>query len=373
MMEKARKIFSWLCRPKHPTHFAPCIARLKGALSCLALAVLVLIPLWENLLFSEPVFNHLRPTPVDYFSGLVLVGLVSFLVALVFQQNRKLPAKVRKRVGIIVLGFLLIAGVFNPLRHYVSNHYLPRDFQHLFWFKALPVLIGFGLVLAARRAYLLLWKLVLFTSPFALIVVGRLLGGLVGGVGREITVHQLDRLPENSHPSNRVVWIVFDELDYRLSFPERPKEIRLPNFDRFASSSFRFTNAIPPAVQTLFSVPSLVDGEVYVAAFPTGPNQLMLRDTEGVLLPWGSRSNVFTDVNALGGHVAVVGWYLPYGRVFRNVVNYSQWVAHSPKRFIGLGLDLPSTLVAHLRGILPLVRKSFHRETQQELEANLER
>jgi hypothetical protein len=147
----------------------------------------------------------------------------------------------------------------------------------------------------------------------------------------------------------------------------------LPNFDRFATSSARFTNATPPAIQTLVSVPSLVDGVAYSAAFPTAPNLLMLRDGAGDLSPWGSRPNVFTDAQALGGRSAVIGWYLPYGRIFRNIVDYSQWAPFSPEGFLGQGLGLWSTVFTHLKGILPVYRKTLHGEIEQQLEKGLER
>lgn len=344
----------------------------KGLLACFSLSALVLLPLWKDLLFSSTDFHHATPASVDYLAGLVLNGIAFLGLTAAFYTFRSFSTRNRRRLGLALLSLILFSQVFNPLRHYIANNYLPRSFQHLFWFKAFPFFICIAVLLWAQRVYFLMWRLILFSSPFSVLVVGYLLIGLIRGDGKEMAVIQGKTSSPGTSIANRVVWILFDELDFRLAFPERPKSLQLPNFDRFASSSFRFTNAIPPSIQTLLSVPSLIDGVVYTAAFPTGSNRLMLRDSAGELSPWGSRSNVFTDLKALGGRTAVVGWYLPYSRIFGSIVDYSHWAAYSPERFIGLGLDLPSTLVAHLRGILPVVRKSLHGETQRELEVGLD-
>lgn len=371
-MEKLIRILLLFYKRKHPAHLRICVVRLKGTLSCFALSGLILIPLWEKLIFSNSRFNHLKPSVVDYLSGLVLFALIFFLIVIIFRKIRKLP-RVKHQLGIVVLGLLLAFGVFNPVRQYLSEHYLQGSFRHLFWFKTIPMVMGITFLLVAQRTQLILWNFVRFTSPFTILVVLRLLIGVVSGAGKEVTITHLKDPPVISCHSNRVVWIVFDELDYRLTFPERPKPLVLNNFDRFSFSAFRFTNAISPSSQTILSVPSLIDGLIYVAAFPNSPNKLILRDEKGGISFWGSRSNVFTDIKAAGGRAAVLGWYLPYGRIFGDTLDYSHWVAHSPERFIGLGLDLPSTLVAHLWGILPIARKSFHRNTQKELEADMER
>ena len=57
------------------------------------------------------------------------------------------------------------------------------------------------------------------------------------------------RAPQHSLP--RVVWIVFDELDYRLSFPDRPSNLAMPHFDQLRAESIFAANAIPPANNTL--------------------------------------------------------------------------------------------------------------------------
>ena len=54
--------------------------------------------------------------------------------------------------------------------------------------------------------------------------------------------------PEKS-AANRVVWIIFDELDERVAFRDRPKEVEMPALDRFRNESTVATNIKPPHIR----------------------------------------------------------------------------------------------------------------------------
>ena len=44
----------------------------------------------------------------------------------------------------------------------------------------------------------------------------------------------------------RVVWIIFDEADYRMIFEQRPASLEMPEFDRLREESLSANNAISP-------------------------------------------------------------------------------------------------------------------------------
>ena len=58
----------------------------------------------------------------------------------------------------------------------------------------------------------------------------------------------------------RVVWIIFDELDYRRIFSNREPGLNLTHFDWLARRSVHATNANSPAGATLYSIPALLAG-----------------------------------------------------------------------------------------------------------------
>ena len=256
----------------------------------------------------------------------------------------------------------------NHARVLLGENLPPNLVVTTIWFKLFPFLLGIGFLVFARKCYLILWKLILVCFPFSLLIFGKLFVGVFNKSQAELTkVHANVGAPAK-RLHNRVVWLIFDELDYRLTFPERPNQLRLPNFDRLAQQSFNFTNAVPPARATILSVPSLIDGVTYNVAYPTSPNRLILSSSDGGIAPWGTRSNIFTDVLGKGGRCAVVGWYLPYSRIFCDSVHFTHWVAFSSESFIGLGGDLYTTVKTQMIGLVPLIRQTLHRQNQTILE-----
>jgi hypothetical protein len=134
------------------------------------------------------------------------------------------------------------------------------------------------------------------------------------------------RLQAASTPPRRVVWVIFDEWDQRLSFDDRPANLALPEIDRFRGASFAAQNAYPPGPTTLESMPALIAGRVVEKAEPAGPAELRLT-LRGVPTPvdWRRASNVFDDARDLGLDTALVGVYHPYCRVLAHSLSACWW------------------------------------------------
>ncbi|MGE5647461.1 MAG: sulfatase-like hydrolase/transferase [Acidobacteriota bacterium] len=105
--------------------------------------------------------------------------------------------------------------------------------------------------------------------------------------------HVAGRLPGGG--AGRVVWLLFDEWDYGLTFAERCAGLRLPELDRLRSEAFTAANAVPPGTTTSTSVPVLLTG-VHGAGVDT------LR----------SASTVFSRARQAGADTAIAGWFLDY-------------------------------------------------------------
>ena len=132
--------------------------------------------------------------------------------------------------------------------------------------------------------------------------------------------------PSGPAASRRVVWMLFDDLDQTLAFPERPSGVDLTELDRWREESFYATSASSPAHFTILSIPSLIAGRVVTDARPTGPSRLRVRfrDT-GTTEDWGATSSVFSQAHQLGFRSAIVGWYHPYSRLFGKVADFTFW------------------------------------------------
>ena len=124
----------------------------------------------------------------------------------------------------------------------------------------------------------------------------------------------------------RVVWLVYDEMDARIAFFERPASLKLPEFDRFRSESVFATNAYPPAIWTLLSLPSLITGKLISQARPVGSDELMVTFADsGQAVPWSKQANVFSKAGEAGFNTGLVGWAHPYCRVIGNTLNACSW------------------------------------------------
>ena len=75
----------------------------------------------------------------------------------------------------------------------------------------------------------------------------------------------------------RVVWIIFDEADYRMIYDQRPAGLELPEFDRLRGESLSADNAISPTEATITSMPSLILGYRVSKATLTNSSDLARR------------------------------------------------------------------------------------------------
>lgn len=144
--------------------------------------------------------------------------------------------------------------------------------------------------------------------------------------------------PSTPPPSRRrVLWIIFDEMDERLTFIDRPAGLRLPEIDRLRDESLWASNAFPPAGETLLSMPSLINGRIMTSAEPQGTRDLLLTyEGDKQTVNWRNTTNVFSQARQLGYKTAVVGWYLPYSKGIGGSLDFCQVVP-----FIYPDSDLP--------------------------------
>jgi hypothetical protein len=136
--------------------------------------------------------------------------------------------------------------------------------------------------------------------------------------------------------SPRVLWVVFDEFDYRMAFEARPKSVELPELDRLAKQSLFATNAYPPAGETLLSIPALISGRLISEAYREGPRDLIVRfGDDAKKVSWGSHPNVFARARAEGFNTAAFGAYHPYCRIFGESLNRCSWEGAIPAALAG--------------------------------------
>jgi len=123
----------------------------------------------------------------------------------------------------------------------------------------------------------------------------------------------------------RVVWVVLEDLDQRLTFEARPAGLALPELDRLRDESLYADAAYAPAPTTDVSLPALITGRRIVSVAPASVDDLELRFADGKPVRWSTQPHVFSRARALGYNTALVGWHLPYARVLAGSLNVAEW------------------------------------------------
>lgn len=148
---------------------------------------------------------------------------------------------------------------------------------------------------------------------------------------REFRVALAPPIP-NARRLPRVLWVICDEWDYHLSFVSRDPTLQLPNIDRLRSQVMFASDAHPPGKSTKISVPGYLTGRLVKSVEFEGPGtiEVSFRESDRPVSLVDTPS-VFKQARALGANTAVVGWYLPYSRLFHSDLVLSNWWPRSPQ------------------------------------------
>jgi len=286
----------------------------RDFLAALSLANLGLIVTWDGLLNATPDQTYLigHPPPRSEFAAafvnVLLIGLAFYLLI-------RLARWIAHRFGTVglifgslpILGLIALPAVKSIVR-LIANRFPDWDQTLVIGVLAL---VFVAIAALSRTRFLTFASAVLVTiSP--LILMEATLS--IARCWTDRTLAYADgplasRAPKTSLP--RIVWIIFDDLDYRLVFLDRPATTPMPEFDRFEAASLFAENAVSPADYTKRSVPSMLTGKNLTDIAAHEPAKALF---DGI--PASAQPTIFSSVHAMGGNAAVVGWYIPYCRMF---------------------------------------------------------
>jgi hypothetical protein len=142
-----------------------------------------------------------------------------------------------------------------------------------------------------------------------------------------------NELFRTSIPSRRVVWVIFDELDYNRLVTARSAGLVLPNIDRLSQESITANDAVSPAWVTSISIPALITGDYLEGTNPLGPAKLLLRQQNGKSSEWSKTPTIFSKLKDTNRKVSILGYYHPYCSLFpyvntcfsQSVFSYPSW------------------------------------------------
>jgi len=297
------------------------------AMACLSLSTLCFSQARSEMLFQPTFdFHHLTPLRAAALAAFVLnvVGLaaIGFLSVQWIRRVRR-PAAQRLAAGAATVT-LLASLNFARMTHEAVGGW--TDF--IGW-RGLLALVALALAVALiwpHPALRVVRGLAVAVSPLAVVTMVLALSMLyevaVRPAPRWVAPVPLDRTPPSLR---RVVWIVFEELDQRITFEARPTGLELPELDRLRRQSLYAHAARPPAGTTDATIPALITGRPVVAVAPLTPSDLELTFADGKTAPWSAGPNVFSRARALGYDTALVGWSLPYSRILGGSLGAAHW------------------------------------------------
>lgn len=307
------------------------------AIAC-SLANLCLFSVWGQLLPGSPLHYFLEQPPPR--AALLIAMAWVAILALAFWAGATLARHSDsagwKQVARLIFVVLVLAAL-NGIRRQTPQLAL-RSLGEAIGKPGLVVLaaalgVGGALVFAKwwPRAVRALAMIVLLFFPFALLTLSRATWAILShdtAYADFANGPYAPRLPSVGERPGRVVWLVFDELDYRIAFEQRPAGLQLPELDRFAAQSVHATQAYPPAGETLLSIPALLTGKQVSRAEPTGPRRLWVAfadATQTTVL--NEAPNIFSAWRQAGRNAAAVGVGLPYCRLFNESLIDCAWVS----------------------------------------------
>ncbi|MCX7059176.1 MAG: sulfatase-like hydrolase/transferase [Proteobacteria bacterium] len=152
-------------------------------------------------------------------------------------------------------------------------------------------------------------------------------------------------------PSRRVVWVVFDELDYGYALGTPQAQQRMPRLAALAAAGVSASNAMPPANSTLASLPSLLMGVAPHALHVHGPASLDLEDVNARRVDFNLANSVFAKLPAGAASSSLLGYYHPYCEVLAGVGSCSSAAVYGASHWYSpILFQLPGFVIFRVLG-----------------------
>lgn len=288
-------------------------------------------------LFLTPANRYYMATPPGANDLAALLLNLLALTAGLFtaaQVVRRWENGVTFRLALVVLALLLLFGVSQLWRSIpppVPLSQLDPTVRRLGKMAALLLLAGIAgafLFGVARHPRTLLRggaNLLLALSPFVPLILAQATWAAFTPQAATLSIDSAVRTAQIA-PPGRVVILLFDELDYGITFARRPAGLQLPELDRFQATALSAIEAYPPAGDTLASIPALLCGRRVEDVEKIGGARLLV-DFAGAAEPvsWQEQPTLLSRARSAGARSALVGWYHPYPRILGQHTDRCEW------------------------------------------------
>jgi hypothetical protein len=263
--------------------------------------------------------------------------LIYLLTRGLFESDK--CSRFTKSIGVIIFALTLIVTIFGLVSIYGFatasfflniNHFIQAK-RGSAWIIFVIASAGMALLIYFSIRYRqtlisLSTTLTIIFSPFFAVQAGQALRYALF-VAPSINTHKDITIQKQKAQGRKtkVVVLLFDELDYRLTFVDRPVGLQLNELDRLKNESIFFTNAFPPANSTLLSVAALTSSSIVKLVKPLNNNDALVTSIDGMTSNWSRLPNLFEKLKQNGSRSAVLASYMPYCTVMGKNIDECKW------------------------------------------------
>jgi len=226
--------------------------RSRTVLECVGAALLLLFPFYLPLFTYQNHILFFHGLPVTHLIGGLLVDLLfvfALLISLMVAAQYVAPS-IRSSLDAMFAGIMLW-GLLNSAI-VVLSHLLNIDVRWLDIWKysiiVVPIVMTLLVIYLPHITEPAIRGIRLVTAAFAfsgLWIVPQLINIAMVRKATASPTPQYLVSKSSGGPSNRIVWILFDELSYRQVIADPVPGIKFPNFDQLNGRSFSFSNVKP--------------------------------------------------------------------------------------------------------------------------------
>jgi hypothetical protein len=266
-----------------------------------------------------------------------------------------------------VIRVALVPAMTNALRTILPRHGMDQLLRAQL-IRLLPIAVTLGVFLAIAIGFVYAmrrWEhqvikaastLVLLLCPFLLVTFGQAIYRMTHPDPTAFAAKPLEKPRPAVAAQPRVLFVLFDEWDYRLTFDDRAADLTLPELDRLRGESLFARQARPPATSTFISIPSILTGHLVDESTPVDVSDLLLQ-LDGETRPTHLRElpNIFSLARNAGLNTGIVGWALPYCRMLPDPLTSCTWLT--------MDWHLSSTGVTYGENVFRQLRSLFEMST----------
>jgi hypothetical protein len=214
---------------------------------------------------------------------------------------------------LLAISFKLLFDIADFSWHHVGWKFIYSDiknrkiilFLRLFWFLA-PFIASLILVILLKKN---IHKILNFLSIFGFVLFALMSYQVLTLQKLHSSFNKKD-IYHNNHSAlkknRKVIWIIFDEFDHEIAFSRNEHNFKLPNLTKLKNNSVTHNKMFAPALNTFFSLPSILIGE-YVSGAKFKNHRYIMISKDKKEFPFTIENTIFGKINNDGFTSSITG------------------------------------------------------------------